>query len=145
MNRTPFKHRRRQKSISSLKKKLWPLFSEFIRKRDCLLTTGLKDYGKCITCQKTIPRTLLQAGHFIPGRHNVNLFSERGTHAQCYNCNINLKGNTLIYRRKIVEMYGKGYDEILERENKKILQYKPPQLEAMIEIYKNKIKELSHT
>ena len=73
----------KKKTISSVKKKTWVVFSEFIRKRDCLLTTGLIDYGKCITCDKTVPMKLLQAGHFIAGRHNANLFSERGTHAQC--------------------------------------------------------------
>lgn len=132
----------KKKTVSSVKKKVWPLFSKYIRMRDCLETTGLIDYGKCITCQKTIPRTLLQAGHFIAGRHNANLFSERGTHAQCYNCNINLHGNTLEYRRKIIELYGDGADEELEAENKKDKKFTINELEELIESLKVKIKEL---
>lgn len=132
----------KKKTVSSVKKKAWPLFSKYIRMRDCLETTGLIDYGKCITCQKTIPRTLLQAGHFIAGRHNANLFSERGTHAQCYNCNINLHGNTLEYRRKIIELYGDGADEELEAENKKDKKFTINELEELIESLKVKIKEL---
>ena len=88
--------------------------------RDCLRTTGCTSWGLCITCGKRYHIKLLQAGHFIPGRHNANLFSERGTHAQCYNCNINLKGNSLEYRRKIIELYGEGADLELEEEARQI-------------------------
>ena len=117
------KPRKKQSKVSTAKKKCWKVFSEYIRLRDCLLTTGLPDYGKCITCLKTVPRKLLQAGHFIPGRHNANLFSEKGTHAQCYNCNINLRGNTLEYRRKIIEMYGEYMDEALEEQAREIKKF----------------------
>jgi len=133
---------KKQPKISTLKRKAWTLFSEYIRLRDCLGTTGLRDYGNCITCQKTIPRKLLQAGHFIPGRHNSNLFSEEGTHAQCYNCNINLRGNTLEYRRQIIKLYGEGYDEILEAKAKEIMKFTPQGLEGLMEELKSKIKLL---
>ena len=134
--------KKKQPKISTLKKKVWALFSEYIRKRDCLATTGLIDYGKCITCQKTIPRTLLQAGHFISGRHNANLFSERGVHAQCYNCNINLRGNTLEYRRRIIELYGEGADEELEEEARTTKKFSIGELEAIKLDIKDKIKTL---
>ena len=128
--------------ISTWKRKVWKVFSEYIRLRDCLLTTGLPDYGKCITCSKTVPRKLLQAGHFIPGRHNNNLFSERGVNAQCYNCNINLKGATLEYRRKIIEMYGEGADLELEDEEKKTKKFTIQELEGLKEYYKEQIKRM---
>ena len=123
--------KKKQPKISSLKCKVWKVFSEYIRLRDCLKTTGLPDYGKCITCQKIIPKSLLQAGHFIPGRHNANLFSEKGTHAQCYNCNINLRGNTLEYRRKIIEMYGEYMDEALEEQAREIKKFTIPDLKEL--------------
>ena len=128
---------------TTLKKKLWVLFSIFIRTRDCLRTLESKDFGLCITCQRRFHIKLLQAGHFISGRHNANLFSEKGTHAQCYNCNINLKGNTLEYRRRIIELYGEGYDLVLEKENRKTLKFTAPMLLKMIEIYKEKLKHLN--
>ena len=129
-------------SIKKLKAKTWKVFSDYIRLRDCLETTGLPDYGKCITCEKIVPRILLQAGHFISGRHNANLFSERGVHAQCYNCNFNLRGNTLEYRRKILEMYGAGADEELEREARQIKKFTVPYLETLKEEFKERIKLL---
>ena len=70
------------------------------------------------------------------------MFSEKGTHAQCYNCNINLRGNTLEYRRKIIEMYGSGYDEVLESEDRQIVKYTHQDYEELIENLKEKVKEL---
>jgi len=133
----------KKKSISSMKRKAWKVFSEYIRLRDCLRTTGLPDYGKCITCGKTVPRTLLQAGHFISGRHNAGLFSERGVNAQCYNCNINLKGNTLEYRRQIVKLYGEGADLELEQEASPAIKFTVPSLEALIVHLKAEIEKLN--
>ena len=119
------------KTISKEKKKTWKLFSEYIRKRDCLRTTGLIDYGNCFTCDKTVPWKLLQAGHFIPGRHNAGLFSERGVQAQCYNCNVNLRGATLEYRRRIVVLYGEGADEEIEAEARKTKKFTIQELEQL--------------
>ncbi len=132
----------KKKTISSLKRKAWVLFSQYIRMRDCLRTTGCTSFGLCITCGKRYHFKLLQAGHFIPGRHNANLFLEKGCHAQCYNCNINLRGNTLEYRRKIIEMYGKGYDEVLEKEAQQIKKFTPQDLEVLIVELAAKVKLL---
>ena len=129
-------------TLSKIKKKLWVVFSEYIRKKDGLLTTGSTEWGLCVTCQKRYHYKMLQAGHFIAGRHNAGLFSERGVHAQCYNCNINLKGNTLEYRRQIIKLYGEGADIELENEEKQHKDFIIPELEEMIISYKQKIKEL---
>ena len=134
--------KKKQSKVSTVKRKAWKAFSEYIRLRDCLQTMGLPDYGKCITCSKIIPRKLLQAGHFISGRHNANLFSEKGCHAQCYNCNINLRGNTLEYRRKIIEIYGEGYDEVLEKEAREIKKYSVEDLTKLVEYYKIEAEKL---
>ena len=133
---------KRKVTVSKLKKNIWPLFSRYIRERDCLKTTGCKQWGLCITCGKRYHIKLLQAGHFISGRHNANLFNEDGCHAQCYNCNINLKGNTLEYRRKIIELYGEGYDEVLESRGKEVKQFTIPELEEFKLYLKQKLEEL---
>lgn len=129
-------------TLSKLKKKLWPIFSVYVRMRDGLETTGTTEWALCITCEKRYHFKLLQAGHFIAGRHSSNLFSERGVHAQCYNCNINLRGNTLEYRRKVIELYGDGADLELEEEARQIKKFTVPELEGMIEQYKGKIDKL---
>jgi hypothetical protein len=135
---------KKKPTLSSVKKKAWALFSQYIRMRDCLRTTGCTSFGLCVTCGKRYHFKLLQAGHFIPGRHNANLFSEKGTHAQCYNCNINLRGNTLEYRRKIIELYGEGYDEVLEKQSGEIKKYTIPELEELITELKDKIRRIEN-
>jgi len=130
----------KRETIAKVKKNVWVVFSKYIRLRDCLETTGCASFGLCITCGKRYHFKLLQAGHFIPGRHNANLFSERGTHAQCYNCNINLRGNTLEYRRKIIEMYGEGADEELEEIARQIKSYTVVELKELEASLKAKIK-----
>ncbi len=132
----------KKKTVAKVKKDVWVVFSRYIRLRDCLKTTGCASWGLCITCEKRYHFKLLQAGHFISGRHNANLFSERGTHAQCYNCNINLRGNTLEYRRQIIEMYGEGADLELEAENKKDKKFTIPDLKELEASLLEKIKLL---
>lgn len=134
--------KRKKSPQTKAKDKCWAAFSYYIRTRDCIETTGCPDWGLCVTCGKRYHIKLLQAGHFIPGRNNAVLWCEKGTHAQCYNCNINLKGNTLPYRRFIVRKYGKGYDEFLEAQANRTIQYKQHNYELMEEDYKMRTKKL---
>ena len=132
----------KKKTVAKKKKKVWESFSRYIRLRDCLRTTGCTSWGLCITCGKRNHFKLLQAGHFVPGRHNANLFSERGVHAQCYNCNVNLKGNTLEYRRKIIGLYGAGTDVELEKIDKETRKFTIPELEELEASLREKIEIL---
>jgi hypothetical protein len=131
-----------KKGLKSLKKRAWTLFSKYIRLRDCLKTTGTTTHGVCITCGKTYPIESLQAGHFIAGRCNAILFDEEMTHAQCYACNVGLHGNVLEYRRKIIEMYGEGYDEILEIKSKQTRKFTVIELEEFIESLNKRIQNI---
>ncbi len=84
---------------------MWQKFSRYIRIRDCLLATGKPNHGKCVTCGREYPITRLQAGHFIPGRHDAVLFDFDGVHTQCYRCNIELGGNWPCYYRWMQQNY----------------------------------------
>ena len=44
------------------KESCWKEFSQMIRVRDCLRTTGCSSWGLCITCGKRYHIKLLQAG-----------------------------------------------------------------------------------
>lgn len=81
-------------SISKLKKKLWKLFSEYIRKRD---------KGICFICGRIASRSAYHAGHFIPKSiGGIELyFNEENVHGCCYHCNINLGGNLYEYGMKL--------------------------------------------
>jgi len=130
------------RTIGELKKDLWTVFSLYIRIRDCLRTTGCASWGLCISCGKRYHIKLLQAGHFLPGRHNSNLYYERGTHAQCYNCNLNLKGNTMPYMDALIKLYGEGIVEELRENDKITKQYKQYEIEELIIDCKKKLKEI---
>lgn len=132
-----------KKSISSLKKKAWGLFSRYIRLRDCLRTTGSPDFGECISCGETKPYSSLDAGHFVPKRAN-NYFSEKGVNGQCRHCNSFLHGNQLGYRRGLVELYGEDEVKELEIENLPVKKFAINEIEELIESLKEKIKELEN-
>lgn len=104
-NKNPLK----QKSSAPTKKakeRAWNMFSKYIRTRDCLLTTGTKEEGICITCRRRKPFKELDAGHFYPGRRNSVLFCDVGTNAQCQWCNRFKDGDYQQYRRIMVMRHG---------------------------------------
>lgn len=139
------KRKQKKKGIRYWKKKAWSEFSKYIRLRDALKTTGTQEKVRCYTCRKIYPAFgigCVQAGHFIPGRGNSILFNERGVHAQCYNCNVNLKGNWPEYMRYMMAEYGQEVvDELLHLKNQ-VKIYTPADLEELRDKYKQKYEEL---
>lgn len=134
----------RKKTVGQLKKDVWPVFSKYIRLRDCLFTTGTTTHGKCISCGKWCEFNQLQAGHYVPGRTNNILFDEEIVHAQCSYCNNALEGNHHQYRKAILDLYGDGWDEVLNQRRYVHKKFTISELEDMLEYYKNKIKELKN-
>lgn len=132
----------KKKTIRSMKDKAWRVFASYIKIRDCLLTTRSLEYGECITCDFSGHISKLDAGHFIPGRHNANLFSERGVHAQCKTCNGFEGGRPLEYRRQIIKLYGEGADLELEEEARQIKKFTIKELEELMVYYRDKTKAL---
>jgi hypothetical protein len=118
-------------TVSKAKKKAWNAFSIYIRLRDCIRTTNTLDLAKCITCDKVYSFKKLQAGHWIPGRHNSILFDERGCYAQCYHCNVGLKGNPVKYFRKMQAMQGEEVMKELEFLDTQERPYKVWQLQSL--------------
>lgn len=144
-NKQATKSPRKPLSASKAKKRAWDAFSKFIRLRDALKTTRSKDEVVCYTCYKTYPAFGMgcaQAGHFIPGRGNSVLLDEIGVNAQCYNCNVNLRGNWVEYEKHLLNEYGAEEVERLKGSKNQIqkkLAYEWLELE---EEYKNKYEEL---
>jgi len=133
------------KGVRYWKKKAWAEFSKYIRLRDALVTTKTKERVKCYTCKKEYPAFgvgCVQAGHFIPGRGNSILFDERGVHAQCYNCNVTLKGNWPEYMRYMMADYGQEIVDELLHLKKQVRKYTPEELEELRDLYKQKHKQL---
>jgi hypothetical protein len=126
----------KKKSLKTIKKKAWTVFSEYIRKK-----YATKDgYVDCVTCNRVLPWNQMQAGHFIDGRNNTVLFCETGVHPQCMRCNIFLKGNKIEYYKFMQKNFGEEMIDELRFRAKQTKFYTTDQLEDMIILWKTAIK-----
>ena len=117
------------------KKRLWKVFSEYIRRRDD---------GHCFTCSAIKYWKETDAGHYIPNTSsNPSLyFDERNVHCQCTSCNRYKSGNLSVYAINLEDRYGQGI--LQELWVKKNIQSKWSDWTYKIKIdeYKKKLKEL---
>lgn len=121
---------------SRLKKKLWKLVSEYVRRRD---------FGVCFTCGAKKHWRQMQAGHFIPKKIcGADLyFDERNIHCQCFRCNINLGGNGAIYAQNMRKRYGDEFvNEIYRMFYQKITQWKEIDLDKLYQDYDTLLKNM---
>jgi len=123
----------KKKGVSYWKKKCWNLFSELVRKSGSFANGN----NSCITCGAIKPWKELQAGHFIPGRHNSVLFDFRNCHPQCYRCNVLLKGNPVEYYEYMLDNYGKKVIKELKELDKELCPFKVYELEIKYDSLKN--------
>lgn len=97
---------RKVKNKTAQKNRAWVSFSLYIRLRDCLATTGDREWGICVTCGERKHFKELQAGHAISGRSNAILLDEELVNAQCQRCNNYEGGNHGIYSVWFIKKYG---------------------------------------
>jgi len=130
----PSKRAKKKKKLTDgqLKKKVWTQFSIFVRAR------GADQLGRatCVTCRAVKPWQEMQAGHFIRGRLNANLFDERGCHAQCYVCNIHYQGNVVKYYKFMMFAYGEPVIDELLAQNAQTKKWAAGELAELLEQYK---------
>lgn len=131
----------KKETISYWKKKVWTVFSLYIRLKDA----DENSYSVCCTCSKRFYYKKIQAGHFIPGRHNIVLFNEELVHPQCFSCNFYLRGNPREYDKFMRKKYGDAKVEKFDNLSKgkaKIKQFTIPELQVLYEKYKDLLKNL---
>lgn len=84
----------KDKSTTKLRKKLWKMMSEFVRRRD---------RGVCFTCGDKRNWKEQQAGHYI---HKDCLdFNFKNINCQCVRCNKWLSGNLGVYAENLMKKY----------------------------------------
>ena len=121
-----------KESVSSFKKKLDKVFSDFIRQRD---------KGVCFTCGTRKPWKEMQNGHFISRSHNAMRFDERNCNCQCVGCNVFKSGNMPAYAINLQSKYGNEILKTLYKAGQKVKQFSVPELKKMIQKYKDKALE----
>lgn len=130
--RAPVKKRVKRLSVGKLKKRAWIEFSVYIRTRDA----DEEGMVQCCTCDSVKHWKQMQAGHFISGRLNSNLFDERGCHAQCSKCNVIRGGNGPKYYQFMRDAYGEDVINELLRQNDQTHKWIPGELESIWQKYK---------
>lgn len=125
-------------TVSSLKKALWKIVSEYIRRK----YADWKGDVACFTCERVYYWKQIQAGHFIGGRHNAIVYDERNIRPQCYACNVMKHGEQLKFYRKMVALHGEKLVKELERLDKTSKQFTVNELLELIDIYKSKLHKL---
>lgn len=126
------KKRRSRSELAKLKDRLWELCKQITRKQ----------YGnKCYTCPATdLVGSNWHTGHFITDSTCSTELSYdlANLRPQCYSCNIHKSGNTLVFRRRLMQEIDKDFPDLLEQRNEetKGLQYD-------IIWYREKVEELT--
>lgn len=120
----------KKKTNAQLKKKLWKIFSQFIR---------LRDGGICFTCGAgSLVGSNYHAGHFIPKAVGglVLYFHEDNVHGQCARCNLFMGGEQYVYGSKLGE---KKVKELYALKGQIIKDYP---FQEKIDYYNGKLQEI---
>lgn len=91
--------RERRTTLAALKRKLWVLFSRYVKDRDG---------NTCVSCGRGgLEGPGWHAGHLFPaGSHNIIRWEPKNVHSQCFHCNCNLGGNGAAYALWFIDKYG---------------------------------------
>lgn len=110
------------------------VFNRYIRLRD-------KDQT-CISCDKDLTDKY-DAGHYYScGAYPALRFEELNTHGQCVRCNQHLHGNITEYCIRLVRRIGSSNFYHLQEIRNVPKNYSIPELQELIKLYKQKIKDL---
>jgi len=126
---------KKKKNISSLRKKLDRVFSQWIRLRDA-------DEGgtvSCCTCGKLLFWKDAHAGHWISRRHASTRWTPENVHAQCPRCNLYEQGAGAEYAAFILKRYGRETFEALLAEKRQIKKWTAPELQDLIDLYEYQV------
>lgn len=126
-------------SLSTLKKKVWALFSKYIRLR----YADWDGIVQCYTCPKKKHWKQMQAGHGFGGRSNSILFEEKIVRPQCYGCNIMMKGNYDIFHAKLEKEYGFGILQEFIEIKRQTKQFTGEELKNLAKHYKQLCEQLN--
>lgn len=127
------------KNIQTLKKDLWKVFSEWIRRKDA----DFNGYATCVTCGIRKHWKELDAGHYIAKTAGLSVyFEEKNVHPQCTACNRFRHGNLAQYALYLKGKYGDQILEELDWKRKQKAEIKLGEYIKLIEIYKTKLKNL---
>lgn len=114
--------------------KLDNVFSEYIRRR-----YAKNEIATCVTCGKKDHWKKLQAGHFMSRKHYATRWDEDNVGVQCSACNVFRYGEQYLFAKYL----GTEKADMLLAKSRETVKFPDWEIQEMIELYKNKIKDLS--
>lgn len=111
-----------------------------------------RDNWTCVVCGKHIEPTeekakmYLHAGHYISRSKTSLLLDEKNVHAQCRECNgqQNWEGIDPRYTQYIINKYGIGILDYLNKKKNEIVQISNEQWKELAEYWETKLKEIKN-
>lgn len=125
-------------TVSQADKKLWPVFSEFIRLRDA----DENGMCSCFTCGLMRHWKQMDCGHGLGRQHKSTKYHEKNNHAQCKRCNGFEGGMRERYKENVDKKYGKGTWDLLEMMSRKPSKWGVFEIEQLIIYYKKEVEKL---
>jgi len=122
----------------TLVNKLDKIFSQFIRLRD----TDASGYADCFTCGSNRYWREVDAGHFMGRGAMSTRWDEQNVQFQCKGCNGFRSGEQYLYSQALDRKYGEGTAATLFALSKQTRKFSQPELQEMIELYKEKVNDL---
>jgi hypothetical protein len=129
-------------TVSTLKKKLDKIFSQYIRKKDADINGNVN----CYTCgaTKQWEKDGMQAGHFMSRKHTVTRWDEQNVKPQCYTCNCHYYGKQYEFSLHLDKEYGEGTSEALLQKSRQTQKNTISDLQELIDLYTTKFSELNN-
>lgn len=119
-------------------KKLWTVFSEFIRLRD----SNDQGFCQCITCPRIKYYKEMDCGHGIGRQHKATKFDEKNNNAQCKPCNGFEGGKREQYKVAINKKFGPQTWELLEIKSKSVYKWSQFEVDQLTIYYRKEVEKL---
>lgn len=100
--------------MTTNRKKLVKKLDQLCRKILLIRDRYAGDMFRCVSCRRLYPIQTAQVGHYISRRYESLRWDTRNIALQCPACNKWKSGNTVEYRKALVEIYGE--DEVVRME-----------------------------
>lgn len=121
-------------------KKLWKVFSEYIRRRDA----DENGICTCITCGLKRHYKQMDCGHGIGRQHWGTRYNEKNNHAQCKRCNGFEGGKREVYEREVNKRYGPGTWDLLNLASKKAKKLTQFEIDILEKHYRELLKKFKN-
>jgi len=126
------------KTHAKLKKELDAVFSKYIR----WYYADSNGYVECYTCGQVKPVKEMQNGHFQSRRHTSTRWHENNCRPQDARCNMFAQGEQYLFGQKLIAEIGEEAVEDLIALSRKSVKYSKADLQYLIDLYKEKLKDI---